>query len=229
MALSSDCEKQSYDFELLSARIQANTRENLLILLLQQGESDASELSKKLMISVQAIRRHLRSLKDEGLVECSCTAIGPGRPCKLWKLTSLGRQRFPDSSGRFALELLESIWTNLPEDKVEQLLNQQAEKKAQKYRDQLKDAPLGEGLEQLAELRRQDGYVTICGPEEDGNSWRLQELHCSLQGIAKEFPTVCHQELMLIRSAIPDCLVERVHWLLEGGHTCGFRITPMAS
>jgi DeoR family suf operon transcriptional repressor len=22
-------------------------------------------------------------------------------------------------------------------------------------------------------------------------------------------------------------LVERVHWRLEGGHTCGFRITPI--
>jgi DeoR family suf operon transcriptional repressor len=30
----------------------------------------------------------------------------------------------------------------------------------------------------------------------------------------------------LIRNTVPDCEVERVHWRLEGGHACGFRITP---
>ncbi len=46
--------------------------------------------------------------------------------------------------------------------------------------------------------------------------------------IAEEFPAVCDQELLLIRRTVPDCLVERVHWRLEGGHACGFRITPLA-
>ena len=50
-----------------------------------------------------------------------------------------------------------------------------------------------------------------------------------MQRIAEEFPAVCDQELLLIRRAIPDCNVERVHWRLEGGHACGFRITPLES
>jgi DeoR family suf operon transcriptional repressor len=44
--------------------------------------------------------------------------------------------------------------------------------------------------------------------------------------IAEEFPMVCDQELQLMRHTFPDCQVERIHWRLEEGHSCGFRITP---
>ena len=73
-----------------------------------------------------------------------------------------------------------------------------------------------------------DSYVTVCSRDDDGVSWRLEEAHWSVQRIAEEFPAVCDQELLLIRRTVPDCRVERVHWRLEGGHACGFRITPLA-
>ena len=115
---------------------------------------------------------------------------------------------------------------SLPEETVRDLLNQQAEDKASHYRTLLGEGPLEQRLERLADLRRDEGYVTICSPDDDGHSWRLQEVHCSVQRIAEEFPAVCDQELLLIRRTVPDCTVERVHWRLEGGHACGFRITP---
>ena len=92
-----------------------------------------------------------------------------------------------------------------------------------------RDGSLQQRLEQLTRLRRDEGYITSCSPEDDGLSWRLQEVHCSVQRIAEEFPAVCDQELLLIRRTVPDCRVERVHWRLEGGHACGFRITPIES
>jgi len=54
----------------------------------------------------------------------------------------------------------------------------------------------------------------------------LSEFHCSVQRIAEEYPALCDQELQLIRHTFPDCRVERVHWRLEKGHSCGFRISP---
>ena len=118
--------------------------------------------------------------------------------------------------------------SHLPEATVRQLLNQQAESKASQYRKSLGEASLETRLEHLARLRRDEGYVTVCSRDDDGVSWRLEEAHCSVQRIAEEFPAVCDQELLLIRRTVPDCRVERVHWRLEGGHACGFRITPLA-
>jgi DeoR family suf operon transcriptional repressor len=46
--------------------------------------------------------------------------------------------------------------------------------------------------------------------------------------IAEAFPVICDQELSLIRQTFPDCEVERIHWRLEAGHACGFRLMPLA-
>ena len=210
----------------MSAPAQTSTRESILNLLLQKGELEAGDLAEQLTISVQAMRRHLRGLENDGLIECSSHSKGPGRPSYRWRLTGQGRDRFPDGSGRFALGLLDSMRATLPEQTLKDLLNQQAEDKAQHYRGLLGNGPLAERLERLADLRRDEGYVTTCSLDDDGRSWRLQELHCSVQRIAEEFPAVCDQELLLIRRTVPDCVVERVHWRLEGGHACGFRVTP---
>ena len=210
----------------MTAPAQASTRDALLSLLLERGDAEAADMADALDLSVQAIRRHLRSLAEEGLAESSTAISGPGRPSNLWRITERGRERFPDGSRRFALGLLDSIRASLPEETLKQLLNQQAEEKAEQYRQQLGDGNLQQRLEQLTRLRREEGYITSCSPDDDGRSWRLQEVHCSVQRIAEEFPAVCDQELLLIRRTVPDCRVERVHWRLEGGHACGFRITP---
>ena len=61
----------------MTTEAQAPTREATLTLLLRQGESSAANLAASLGISVQAMRRHLRSLEDDGLVEASPTPTGP--------------------------------------------------------------------------------------------------------------------------------------------------------
>ena len=54
------------------------------------------------------------------------------------------------------------------------------------------------------------------------------EYHCSVSRVAEAFPLTCDQELQVMRRTFPDCSVERVHWKLDGDHTCGFRLTPRA-
>ena len=206
---------------------QVKTRDAVLDLLIERGELEAGQLAAALGITVQAMRRHLRSLADAGLIEASTCISGPGRPSNKWCLTTQGRDRFPDASDRFAIGLLDSMRACLPETTLKALLDQQAEQKAADYRTQLGDVPLAERLEKLVVLRRKEGYVTICSRDADGVSWLLQEMHCSVQRIAEEFPSVCDQELLLIRRTVQDCEVERVHWRLDGGHACGFRITPL--
>jgi len=91
----------------MSASAQPSTRDAVLSLLLERGEMDAGDLAETQQISVQAMRRHLRALADEGLVASITCTSGPGRPSNRWFLTEGGRERFPDGSGGFALELLD--------------------------------------------------------------------------------------------------------------------------
>ena len=210
----------------MGAQAQAPTRETTLTLLLRQGETSATSLAETLGISVQAMRRHLRSLEDDELVEASPTTAGPGRPSNLWRLTSKGHQHFPDGSENFALGLLESMAATLSPEVMADLLRHQALDKATLYRKQLGNAPLEERVRALVNLRLKEGYVSDMQPAPTGAGWCISEFHCSVQRIAEEYPAVCDQELQLIRHTFPDCLVERVHWRLESGHSCGFSIAP---
>ena len=203
------------------------TRQAALVLLLRLGEATASELAERLSLSVQVMRRHLRSLGEEGLVEASPTPEGPGRPSNRWRLTPTGHDRFPDGSEQFALGLLHSLADSLPAEAMQQLLEQQAIQKAVEYRTRIGSGGLRERLERLAELRRQEGYVAECRPDpEHAGAWLISEFHCSVMRIAEAFPMVCDQELQLIRHTFPDCRIDRVHWRLEEGHSCGFRLHP---
>ncbi|MFM7267538.1 MAG: iron-sulfur cluster biosynthesis transcriptional regulator SufR [Cyanobium sp.] len=217
--------------DTVSAGPEANeatsTRHAVLALLLRQGEATAADLAQRLRLSVQVMRRHLRSLGEEGLVEASPTVEGPGRPINRWRLTASGHGRFPDGSEEFALGLLHSLAATLPPEAMRSLLEQQALQKAADYRQRLGDGGLRQRLEQLVELRRQEGYVAECRPDpESPDAWLISEFHCSVMRIAEAFPMVCDQELQLIRHTFPDCRIERVHWRLEEGHSCGFRLSP---
>ena len=213
----------------MGAPSQAPTREATLTLLLRQGEIGAAGLASQLGISVQAMRRHLRTLEEDGLVESTTVTAGPGRPSNLWRLTARGHQHFPDGSETFALGLLDSLAQSLPPEMLGALLNQQAHDKADQYREHLGDAPLEQRVRALVDLRSREGYVSDMAPAEDGRGWCISEFHCSVQRIAEEFPAICDQELQLIRLTFPDCQVERVHWRLESGHSCGFQIVPRSN
>ena len=213
----------------MSASTQAPTREAALTLMLRQGETTAAQLADELGVSVQVMRRHLRSLEEEGLVEASPASAGPGRPSNRWRLTQAGRGHFPDGSDDFALGLLSSMAASLPADLVDGLLARQAVEKAAAYRNRIGDGNLSERLERLVELRRSEGYVADVRADPEGGGWVMSEFHCSVMKIAEQFPCVCDQELHLIRATFPDCAVDRVHWLLEGGHACGFRLQPAES
>ncbi|APD48417.1 iron-sulfur cluster biosynthesis transcriptional regulator SufR [Synechococcus sp. CS-602] len=210
----------------MSTSTQAPTREAALTLLLRQKAATAAELSELLEVSVQVMRRHLRSLEEEGLVEASASSEGPGRPTNQWRLTTAGRDQFPDGGEQFALGLLHSMAASLPPEMVKNLLRQQAMTKGSCDRQEIGEGSLTERLERLVELRRQEGYMSEFSADGDGLSWCMSEYRCSVGRLAEQFPQICDQELQQIRHTFPDCSIERVHWRLEGGHSCGFRLTP---
>jgi len=212
-------------FHVMSSESAPSTRDAALTILLRSGQATAGTMANQLGISVQVMRRHLRSWEKEGLVQSSCnTVVGPGRPSNLWQLTAQGRGRFPDGSEQFARGLLHTLSTHLGPEQLQSLLGRQAVDQAQLYRSLLEDHPLEQRLKYLVELRRQEGYVADYQLSEDQRSWLIRAFHCSVVRIAEQFPMICSQELELYRCIFPDCHVERFQWVQDGGHYCGFRL-----
>ncbi|MBD2464704.1 iron-sulfur cluster biosynthesis transcriptional regulator SufR [Oscillatoria sp. FACHB-1407] len=224
----------------MTATQQPSTKQDILRLLLKQGQASAQDLAEQLNISPQATRRHLKDLEADGLIEHQLVQAGMGRPNFVYQLSREGRDRLPGRYDDFALSLLNTLAETVGQDQVGTILRKQWEQKALEYQRQVGTGALQERVERLVELRKAEGYMAewhYVEPEgvvesEGGsdsvqaNKFIITEYNCAISHIAESFPSVCGHELEMFEVALQDCRVERTHWLVNGEHRCGYLIQP---
>lgn len=214
---------------------QPSTKQDILQHLLREGKATAQELAESLEISPQAIRRHLKDLEVEGLIQYQSMQAGMGRPQHIYELTAQGRDRFPNRYGEFAVSLLDTLAETVGYEQVSSILQKQWERKALEYRRRVGTGSLAERVAQLVELRRAEGYMAECYPVETSDSnyngrfhrFMLIEHNCAISNVAETFPSVCGHELEMFAAVLPDCAVERTHWIINGEHRCGYLIASL--
>lgn len=208
----------------------STTKEEILSFLLEQGQATSAAIAEALTISPQAVRRHLKDLASEGLIEQEAVIAGLGRPQHHFQLSRLGRSQFPNSHDRFAVDLLDSLSEMLPPQEFEAVLAHQWRRKAETYRRQLGQGSLVERLQQLVALRQAEGFMADYHPVPDQSppAFVITEYHCAIATVAESFPRICDHELELFAATLPDCRVERTHWLINGEHRCGYLIRPQS-
>lgn len=210
---------------------QSSTKQDILQYLLKQERAIAQTLAEALDISPQAIRRHLKDLEAEGLIEYKSVSMGMGRPQHVYQLSKKGRDRFPNHYGEFAVSLLDTLEETVGSEQVSTILQKQWERKALEYRQLLGQGSLAERVAKLVELRQSEGYMAEWYPvessevsEQPHNQFILREHNCAISNVAESFPSVCGHELEMFAAILPDCQVERTHWINQGEHQCGYLI-----
>ncbi len=203
-----------------------STKQDILEYLLKHGQAKAVELAQSLNISPQAIRRHLKDLEDDGLIEHQAKQAGMGRPNYVYQLSRAGRDHFPNSYSGFAVSFLDTLAETGGEEQVERILRKQWQKKADLYRQRLGEGSLRQRLAQLVNLRMEEGYMAEVIPPEshEEEGFLLTEHHCAIAEVAESFPSVCGNELEMFEEILPDCTVTRTQWMNEGEHQCGYII-----
>jgi DeoR family suf operon transcriptional repressor len=214
----------------------SSTKDDILVYLLKQGEATAQALAEHFEVSAQAIRRHLKDLEAEGLIEHRAVHEGMGRPNHLYRLSGKGRDRFPAQYDEFAISLLDTLAETVGKDQVGTILRKQWERKALEYRDQVGTGTVAERVARLVQLRQTEGYmaewhevdpaemqphITVDHP---GPCYIITEYNCAISHIAESFPSVCGHELEMFQLALADCAVQRTHWLVRGEHRCGYLV-----
>lgn len=208
-----------------------STKEDILKYLLKQGEATAQALAEHLEVSAQAIRRHLKDLEAEALIEHRAIQEGMGRPNHFYRLSRKGRDYFPAQYDEFAISLLDTLAETVGKEQVGTILRKQWERKAQEYQERVGTGSVADRVAQLVKLRQKEGYMAEwhrLEPEvSDGETqFVITEYNCAISHIAETFPTVCGHELEMFQVALPDCRVTRTHWLVNGEHRCGYLIQP---
>ena len=208
-----------------------STKEDILNYLLKVNQTKAQELADLLEISPQAIRRHLKDLEIEGLIEHRAVQEGMGRPQYYYYLSKQGRDRFPNRYGEFAVSFLDTLMETVGEKQVGEVLKKQWERKADEYRQRIGAGSLQARVEKLVELRREEGYMAeLHGIDKNITTSKttekfiLAEHHCAISEVAESYPTVCGHELEMFGAILPDCAIERTHWINNGEHSCGYLI-----
>lgn len=217
---------------------QTSTKQDILEYLLKHSQATAVELADFLDVSPQAIRRHLKDLETEKLVLYSVSGQpSMGRPQHLYQLSQQGRSRLQknanrlnDGYGEFAISLLDTLAETVGRDQVKSILRKQWERKAQEYRERVGNGSLRERVASLIELRKQEGFMAEFHPVESdasgggGERFIFVEHTCAISDVAESFPSVCGHELEMFAAILPDCTVERTHWLIHGEHRCGYLV-----
>lgn len=204
-----------------------STKQNILQELLKQGQATATELARFLAISSQAIRRHLSELETEGLIEHSAVQTGMGRPQHYYHLSEQGRSLFPHRYGEFAVDFLDTLAETVGKEKITNVLAKQWQKKAENYRDRIGEGTIDERVAKLVQLRQEEGYMAELHQAEapDNNpEFVFTEYNCAISEVAESYPSVCGHELEMFSAILPDCTVERTHWINQGEHRCGYLI-----
>lgn len=206
---------------------QASTKYDILTQLLRRGQATAQDLAKTLQVTPQAIRRHLKDLEQEELIQHVAQGGTMGRPQHYYTLSRKGRAQFPNRYGEFAVDLLATLHQTLGQEQLGQILAQQWQAKALAYREALAQGDLATRIQRLVQLRRAEGYMAEFQPTPQG--FVVTEHTCAIAAVAETFPRVCDHELELFATALPDCTVERTHWIVNGQHQCGYLIRPQAA
>lgn len=220
---------------------QSSTKKEILQHLMKGTQSTALELAESLEISPQAIRRHLKDLQGEGLITYKLATTGMGRPQHIYELTTQGRNCFPHSYDQFAVSFLDTFAETMGYDQLSQVLHKQWQRKAMHYRQLLGTGSVQERMAHLVELRKAEGYMAEWYPNEQVETKKsksksdstlenvegyiLVEHNCAISNVAESFPSICNLELEMFAAVLPDCTVERTHWIVNGEHRCGYLIT----
>lgn len=203
------------------------TGDRLLMLLKTRGGMSTRALAEALGISVPAVRQHLKVRAAE--VTCERQRQGVGRPAQIWRLSSRGQARFPDTHAELTVRLIGFIEEGLGPEALDTVLAASYREQQTRYRARLASARnLGERVRRLADLRREEGYMAEA--RRDGRAWTLVEHHCPICAAATACQGFCRNELALFRDVLgPDVAVARTEYLLDGGVRCAYRIERAGS
>ena len=202
----------------------AGTRQRLTQLLRVQGEAAVGTLADRLGLTTLAVRKHLEALQKGGLVRYRTEARPIGRPRRLYSLTPLANDLFPQAYDQLAADVLDQVRAESGGSAVGRLFESLGERLYRRYSVPMEGMDLAARVHKLAALRDQDGFMARCRQDADGG-WVISEHNCPFRRVVDANPEICAAELCLFADLL-QADVQRRRWMAEAGSVCEFVIAP---
>lgn len=226
----------------------SSTRDRVLQLVVAEGPISAAQLGRKLSLTAAAVRRHLDTMTEQGIVEVkniSSRSRGAGRPSRRYVISSAGQQVLGNDYLNLvhtALEVIDSR-TAAPSEHPKDMGEDQAaaperspaaREVAREYFSQFEERyaaelqateNLDERTEKLAGFFNDYGFAGFTrlvgrdNPLLAMQSTQLCQGHCPIREIAAAHPVFCEEETKMIGRLL-DVDVRRLSTQAAGAHVC---------
>lgn len=197
------------------------TRQRVVDLILNDGPQTAKQLADHLELTPAAVRRHLASLLDEGIVTSREERVygprGRGRPSKVFALTDAGRAEFTQAYDDLAIAALRRLQEVAGPAAIREIAHDRVAEIAQRYQELRASNPDSDCLQALVAVLDADGYAASVRPLKAGD--QLLQHHCPVAHVAAEFPILCEIETHLF-SQLLDTHVQRLATIAHGDGVC---------
>lgn len=189
--------------------------------LLVRDTCTINELAEAVDINPISVRHHITRLQVEGLVDSSEARHGVGRPRRIYFLTDLGRERFPQRYIRLTLLLLQQLKETMPQPMVDQLFTRLAQDLARDHQSELDGLTIEEKLDLVTELLSHEGFMVNW--DQSDHEFKIQELSCPYYHIGQDHPEICSLDQTII-STILNIPAQRIMCKLDGDSHCTYII-----
>ena len=198
------------------------TRGEILTALKMSQPLTAKELADKFGVTPNALRRHLKELENEGIVQYRREIHGVGGPVFAFSLTEAGEALFPRGYDRALSEILELVREQQGDEGLIRLFQRRWEEIARVARPELERLPVEQRATRLAELLTSLGYMAEARPAAGGLPV-LTEHNCAIRLIAERFPEVCAAEERFIADLLGAPVTRQAH-IAKGANCCEYCI-----
>jgi len=197
-------------------------RGDVLVELKRAQPLTAAELAECFGVTTNAIRRHLKELEVEQLIEHVREQRGQGAPTHAYRLTDRGEALFPRRYDKELTAVLEFLERESGRDAVGRFFQERFQAKADEILARFGDAPFGERVAAVVDFLRQEGFMPNLSM--GGEGMRLAEHNCAMHVVARRYPEVCDTELTFLTTVLGPG-VHRERHIVSGCNACEYAIT----
>jgi predicted ArsR family transcriptional regulator len=171
------------------------------------------------------VRQHLYDLAAEKFVMVEERPVPIGRPAKYWHLTPEANRLFPDAYAELNLSLIDAMSDAFGQKGFQRVLDARARRQQADYAQRISSsAPVSQRLEQLAQLRTEEGYMAEVKSSPEGG-FLFIENHCPICVAATKCRGFCDSEIEIFRKILgPGVEIQRVEHIPSGSRRCAYRV-----
>lgn len=200
---------------------QRGLRGEILLEMKKSQPLTAKELADIFGVSANAVRRHLKELEAEKLVQYGREQRGAGAPTYAYRLSRDGEALFPNQYEQALTRLIGHVVDREGRDAAIAVVEEQYADLRRRLGGLVPGVTPFDRLKMLAGVMEDAGFMAESS--EQGGKVTLRVQNCALHAVANCLPEVCDTELRFLEDVL-EAQVERKTHIMSGCNACEYAV-----